>query len=600
MFRTLEIRPIPLTSPWFRRRAEEFLSGAGLSLDPGLDYLAGIYDADERLIGCGGLEGHTIKCLALSEETRGENLGATLVSHLYGIARERGAICVTLFTKPENLATFRSLGFHYIGQAPLAIMMQSSSKPLEDYKAYLRTLPRGSRNGVIVMNANPMTEGHLHLIRKGAEECDCLTVIPVADNPATQYPYATRREIMMRACADMSNVTIAEGSEYAVSASTFPSYFLKRKSDASPTHIALDLDIFARHIAPSLDATVRFVGSEPTDPLTAAYNKEMHNLLPASGIEVIEIERITKDDFPISASRLRKLTEEGALEAALELAVPAARPWILARQAACALRKELDLTPKPGLVDRHDSGSHKDMDHPLMARSIEALEPWFARFAEIAAALPFPEEREERTDKLRTAAIEAEKSMLEATGGINTHRGAIFAAGLMTAATAILISSGRPLTERRLREEISAMARLIPRAEGSHGARVAEGYYIPTALDIARGGYEALFSLWLPFYRRLKDDNEEEASLKTLLLIISTLQDSNAFYRGGGMIADLCMEEAKNLLKDFSLEGVSEMNRRFVERNVSHGGSADMLALTFLADSILRQEIESERKDAVH
>ena len=80
--------------------------------------------------------------------------------------------------------------------------------------------------------------------------------------------------------AHINNVVVCDGSEYSISATTFPTYFLKSLSDASDTQMTLDIDLYRRHIAPALDATVRFVGTEPDDPLTRRYNELMKSMLP--------------------------------------------------------------------------------------------------------------------------------------------------------------------------------------------------------------------------------------------------------------------------------------------------------------------------------
>ena len=117
----------------------------------------------------------------------------------------------------------------------------------------------------------------------------------------------------------------------------------------------LDLDVFARHLAPALGAVKRFVGTEPADALTAAYNRTMKRLLPGRGIEVVEMERGKEP-------RVRTLLKEGNLRDALPLVPSADLPYMLAYLAYRALVMELELAPKPGLVDPFDSGSHKDMD----------------------------------------------------------------------------------------------------------------------------------------------------------------------------------------------------------------------------------------------
>ncbi len=106
------------------------------------------------------------------------------------------------------------------------------------------------------------------------------------------------------------------------------------------------------------------------------------------------------------------------------------RPVDLPALAAEALWQELELTPKPGLVDRLNNGSHRDMDHALFVRSIMAITPWFARFAELGEVhAAKPADRQLRI--LRPMGMACEQAMYAATGGVNTHKGGIFALGLL-------------------------------------------------------------------------------------------------------------------------------------------------------------------------
>lgn len=584
---TFDIRTIPLASKWFRYQAAAFLERQGLALDAGLDMLLGVYGQDDTLIGCGGLEGNIIKCVALSEQTRGHNIAPALVSELYAAARRRGAENVLVFTKPECREVFASMGFHAVASAPRAVMMQSAPAALERYLRSLRSLPRGKRNGVIVVNANPMTIGHLYLIREAARQVDCLTVIPVADNPSTEFPYETRHAILRRECASIPGVTVAEGSQYAVSAATFPSYFIKERQAVTDTHIALDLDLFVSHIAPALDATVRFVGSEPADALTAAYNEGMHRLLPPRGIEVVEIPRLLIDGSPVSASALRRALSDGRLDRVAQTAAPATLAAILADKAARAMKQELDLTPKPGLVDRDNPGAHSDMDHSLMSASIGAIRPWFEEMALAAMALPGEEDRVRRISLLRRLGCEAEKAMLSATGGVNTHRGAIFSLGLAVSAAAVLLRRGSGLTVASLCNEIASSASLIAPPDNTHGAYVRREYGVKGALQMARTGYRRMLERWLPMRRQLQSRGDTACDLKLLLVIMLSIDDSNVLYRCGPDVARYAREMATELLERFDTKGMVRLDKEFSRKGISHGGSADMLALTILADTLL-------------
>lgn len=147
-------------------------------------------------------------------------------------------------------------------------------------------------------------------------------------------------------CSDIDNVTVCEGSDYQISQTTFPTYFLKRLDDATDTQITLDLDIFCKHIATALNVSKRFVGSEPADALTSRYNELMSTLLPKQGIEVVEIPRL-KTDRVVSASLVRQYIADGDLYSAIKYVPDTTVPFVLSQFAVKALIAELDATPKP-------------------------------------------------------------------------------------------------------------------------------------------------------------------------------------------------------------------------------------------------------------
>ena len=295
-----------------------------------------------------------------------------------------------------------------------------NGRGLEDYCSYLR----GHRApGVIVMNANPFTLGHTatwsirllcHSEPRRAEPRN-LVIIPVKED-ASRFPYTERLAMLRAGAGDLADVV--EGSDYQISAATFPTYFLKDLSDAAETQMRLDIDLFGRHIAPALGARVRFVGTEPADPLTARYNALMKELLPKYGVQLVEIPRLTIEQ-PVTATEVRALLDEGRFKEASALTPVSTWPYLLADLAERALRMELDTPMKPGLVGPDSVGAHKDMDYDVMRKGIAAIRPFFPRMA--MAGTP---------EELRQLGIDAEAAMLAATGGVNTHRGAIFALGL--------------------------------------------------------------------------------------------------------------------------------------------------------------------------
>jgi len=582
------ISEAPLSLNSVRRRVEAFLAANGLRLAPLDRYVVVTRDEDgDEILAGGGLDGNVIKCVAVSESARSEGLMNILVSRLIAIAREEGRESVKAFTKPENEGIFKSLGFTLLASSPKAILMENGSGGLPEYRKYLESLARPGRNGAIVMNANPFTKGHRYLVEQAVSQVDNLYVIVVRED-RSRFPYAERKAMIDAGCAGLDNVIVCEGSDYAISAATFPTYFLKKLDDATDTQIALDLDLFVNHIAKPLGVTVRFAGSEPEDALTRRYNELMAEILPGTSVAVvrqarrpidfIEIPRLEQKGKPLSATSLRRALDKGGFKEAMEYIPESSIPYLVADLAERALRLELDTTPKPGLVDRRDNGAHKDMDYALMSKSISALRPYLTRLAVESAKDIDPV-------KIKEIGIEAEKAMLKATGGVNTHKGALFCIGLSVAAASNLASATGSVQAYSFKELVSRVASEIPAAQGTHGAEAKRSFKVGGALENARGAYPELFADWLPYYLSLEGDPFR--CHKTLLHIMTTLDDTNILHRRGEEGLARAKSEAARLLEDFSESGLSSLNKDFIRENISPGGSADMLSLTIFINSII-------------
>lgn len=443
------------------------------------------------------------------------------------------------------------------------------------------------------MNCNPFTLGHRYLIEQAAKQVERLFVMVVRED-CSLFAYAERKAMVEQGVAHLKNVTVIDGSEYAISQATFPTYFLKRLDDAADTQMLLDLDLFRRHIAPALGATVRFVGTEPTDRLTRRYNQLMHEVLA----DVREIARLEKEGNAVSASRVRKAMEQGDMSTIRQLVPPTTLPYIIAHLATQALQAELDTTPKPGLVDKDNNGAHHDMDYALMQRSIDTLHPYFVKLALLGFADTLPSHT-----SIRDIGIEAERAMLSATNGVNTHKGALFSMGLAVVAAAheerkIAANEEQILKERNGGEEvlvslqttIKALAASFPDTSGTHGSKaklLSKGTTaIKGALDNAREGYEMLFAEWLPFYIERRKEHDAHTLHKTLLRIMCDLDDTNVIYRTDLATAEKVKQEARAQLDNFSKAALKDMDRHYTTRNISPGGAADMLSLTIFIGSI--------------
>lgn len=627
----MEIQTLNPTTPRQRQRIEAFLKRNGLRFDD-MHYYAAITDDDGEMIAGGGLKGNVIKCVAVDDAHKGEAIANTLISHLIAHANEEGHSNVMLFTKPKNRQLFESLSFRLLAEAPEAVLMETGIGGINNMVEQLKKIKEEGEvckennqeckkeektnlnittpqhlnpstpqplttttplRGVVVMNCNPFTLGHRYLIEQAAKQVERLFVMVVRED-CSLFAYAERKAMVEKGVAHLENVTVIDGSEYAISQATFPTYFLKRLDDAANTQMLLDLDLFRRHIAPALGATVRFVGTEPTDRLTRRYNQLMHEVLA----DVREIVRLEKEGNAVSASRVRKAMEQGDMSTIRQLVPPTTLPYIIAHLATQALQAELDTTPKPGLVDKDNNGAHHDMDYALMQRSIDTLHPYFVKLALLGSADALPSHT-----AIRDAGIEAEKAMLSATNGVNTHKGALFSMGLAVVAAAheerkIAANEEQILKERNggedvlvsLQTTIKALAASFPDTNGTHGSKaklLSKGTTaIKGALDNAREGYEMLFAEWLPFYIERRKEHDAHTLHKTLLRIMCDLDDTNVIYRTDLATAKEVKQEARALLDNFTEAALKDMDRRYTARNISPGGAADMLSLTIFIGSI--------------
>jgi len=263
----------------------------------------------------------------------------------------------------------------------------------------------------------------------------------------------------------------------------------------------------------------------------------------------------------------------------------------LAVAAVAALHDELKAYPKPGLVSPVDSGAHADMDFPLMCKSADSLLEPLTRLATAG--------REGRSfeEALMPLGITAERRMLAATGGVNTHRGAIFSMGLIVAAIArakdhsarIAADAVRAALKREWGEALEAHAARGSTA-ASHGALV----HRKTGRDGARReaalAFPSVFEVGLPVLRQTLaaglDSNA--ANIQTLFALMEAVDDTTVLYRGGLDADAFVRRSAATFLADGGCfqpdwrERAEHLHRSFIERNVSAGGCADLLACTLL------------------
>jgi triphosphoribosyl-dephospho-CoA synthase len=258
------------------------------------------------------------------------------------------------------------------------------------------------------------------------------------------------------------------------------------------------------------------------------------------------------------------------------------------RAAQEALLEELTTSPKPGLVTPSDRGAHADMDAATFFASVTALRGVFAEAARLGAAgAP--------ADRLLALGVTAELRMLAATGGVNTHRGAIFTLGMLAAAAGRLAAASRPVTRRALRVEVRdvlapALLGRLPPDRSSHGQAVAARHGAGGARLEASAGFPHLFDVALPSFQSAlaRGVPRRAAAVQCLLALVAVLPDTNLLWRGGEAGLAFAQAAAAAFLahggverEGWEVEAVA-LHRSFVARRLSPGGSADLLAAALL------------------
>lgn len=305
-----------------------------------------------------------------------------------------------------------------------------------------------------------------------------------------------------------------------------------------------------------------------------------------------------------------------------------------------SLVDEVSATPKPGLVDLHDSGAHTDMDFHTFLDSADAIAPFLASMAELGTewrltgrALPPHTKEESLFLAIRPIGIEAEAAMFAATKGVNTHKGMIFSMGTIAAAAGyrfadlFLCTDGAAtaagdggvssrillgedilnlcmnMCRRPVADDFSAISSAAPK---THGERLYVQYGIRGIRGEAADGFPAVRTCALPFLKReLAESGISTASitptastgttaskdwnricLLTLLRLMANVDDTNILYRTDYCSLLYVRERAKEILAAHprldgaGIEALRELNQDFIGRNLSPGGCADLLAIT--------------------
>lgn len=302
--------------------------------------------------------------------------------------------------------------------------------------------------------------------------------------------------------------------------------------------------------------------------------------------------------------------------------------------AECALEAlllEVAATPKPGLVDRRNNGAHRDMNFYTFIRSALSLRPHFALMAQAGQDLA-KKPPQELFNYVRILGLAAEKDMFAATNNINTHKGALFALGLLCASAGqaccrsadrsgwqpaalgqFVAQMSQGLCQRELADlnTLAAQAtnatqatgavsltnaepdiKVRPTAALTHGQRMYLQYGACGARGQAESGFAQVIEKYLPYLRDLKKQqlDQDEILVRTLLLIGADLDDTNILNRVGATKAAWAKEACAALHEHYTHEAACQLDDLFIKERISPGGSADLLSVTIFLDKLAASE----------
>lgn len=288
----------------------EFLRTHHLDYEWDIDYAILIYEHNE-IIATASLANNVMKCFLVREDHKHQNITNKMFHHLEDILKERGMNHFFVFTSPENEKIFLSLNMHKIVET-MNTMLFEGGKNIKNVLADLKSEYNVSDNkkACVIINANPMTNGHLYLIETASKENEEVLVFVVSED-LSSFPFEDRFEIIKNATKHLSNVIVLPTLSYLVSKLTFPKYFLKEDQLINEEQTLVDVLVYKRYYCKIFNINKRYLGEEPFSFNTNKYNETLKAYLIDHVQVVKRKEHLNK---AISASIVRQLIKNNNLE----------------------------------------------------------------------------------------------------------------------------------------------------------------------------------------------------------------------------------------------------------------------------------------------
>lgn len=290
--------------------AKEILKENDLNIKDEVDYTTGLF-INNILVATGSLYKNIIKLVAIKKEYQKENLLSLVITNLITELTIRGYNKYFLFTKESTSKYFANLGFKEIITAKGVSYLENSTNTIKETLENIKlSLSLNNKNiGAVLVNCNPPTLGHIHLITTALNNHEELLVFLVSEDKSF-FPFNNRLKMLKEATKHLKNVHVLPSTNYLISSSTFPSYFLKDFNDKTSIQMHLDAKIFINYFMPIFKIKKRYVGTEENDSFTNEYNEVLKHYLKDK-LEIVK--RLKENNTIVSASLVRKYFKEGNL-----------------------------------------------------------------------------------------------------------------------------------------------------------------------------------------------------------------------------------------------------------------------------------------------
>lgn len=287
-----------------------FLEEANFEYEYDITYSILVYDND-LLIATSSLANNVMKCFLVSPKYTNQNITNLMFSHLVSHLNQKNIFHYFVFTVPNNEGIFTSLNMKTVVMTMNTVLLEGG----DEINNILGNLKKeynvgDNKKAAVIINANPMTLGHLYLIETAAKE-NLEVLVFVVSEDLSSFPFADRFEIIKKATSHLENVIVLPTLSYLVSKITFPKYFLREDQLIKDEQTLVDVLVYKEYYTKIFNITMRYLGEEPFSFNTKKYNKVLKDYL-GSRVKIIKRKEIDSDI--VSASLIRKLIKEDSLE----------------------------------------------------------------------------------------------------------------------------------------------------------------------------------------------------------------------------------------------------------------------------------------------